>query len=394
MFKIKITQFVNPHLFYYYNEEDELLPKPHEVKLMEILPNKQTLDEMIISYKPKLHEIVAHYNPTEKKWIRAQVDYITQSMNNEKIYFLFALDYGYSMESIGKWLWPLPQGLKEASKIIYMGGIKSIVPCKLGVNPVNAKVQMQPLKHWSKGAIIMFSKMLDSCHAVHFQPEMKRPNGQIFGQLQLTTLSLQDVDVASVLMQENFALASDDFVNDLVNLGTTKFERWHDNDRNAVNFGLSTVSQRPNYVTTEKIVEPEDEYGTFYGSWSSEEKKELTRISRYHRRNVKAKVSNWCEQNERLMAVESGADEVKSHNQVIQELKIVDVPVKKHRSMQTPILEADEEADESDSKPQVDLKSLIRALQEEPEPQDTTNLSSRTSAMPLPGGAIRHALFD
>lgn len=43
---------------------------------------------------------------------------------------LFCFDSRYSLESIGKWLWPLPESMQEKSKIIFLGGITDIVPCE------------------------------------------------------------------------------------------------------------------------------------------------------------------------------------------------------------------------------------------------------------------------
>lgn len=116
MFRIKITQFINPHMFYYQHEEDELLPKPYEDYLRRELPNRDYFLKSNEGYEPKVHEVgifafsakkisakstnliflqvVAHYNIIEDKWIRAQVDYITYTIDRKKIFFLFALDYG------------------------------------------------------------------------------------------------------------------------------------------------------------------------------------------------------------------------------------------------------------------------------------------------------------
>ncbi|GAB0091919.1 hypothetical protein DMENIID0001_068320 [Sergentomyia squamirostris] len=245
MFDIKITQFINPHLFYYQHEEDEDLPRSYDVDLKRLLPDKQYfLQTTDINYEPQINEIVGHYNIVDDKWMRCQVDYITYSLGNrEKIFILFALDYGYSLESIGKWLLPLPDLMKEKSKTIFLGGINNIVPCQYAINHITYRNEYKMAYNWNSGSILRMHDMITTCHTLKFCPEFRLTDGHLFGKLIMKTITLDEKDVADILVEQQLAIRSTNFMKHLATIHTKNIPRWQNNDRTAVNFGLSTVSQ-------------------------------------------------------------------------------------------------------------------------------------------------------
>ncbi|XP_055693026.1 uncharacterized protein LOC129795610 [Lutzomyia longipalpis] len=404
MFDIKITQFVNPHLFYYQLEEDELGKKPFEEDLERILPARDYFVGCNQCYSPAIGEIVGHYNMIENKWLRAQVDYVTYSLTNEKVYFLFALDYGYSLESIGKWLRPLPEIYKVKSQKIFMGGIKDIIPCDLWVNPVSGKQEYGPSKHWNRGAVMQMIRMIDSSHSMTFTPEFRLTNGQHFGRLHIKTLTLDVEDVATVLAGMNFALKSEDFLADLPKLFTRHFPRWQGNDRNAVSFGLSTVTPQLYPLATEKARgdDGEDIESNFVHLQDSTVGKVVWKLTRneldYFRNAANVKVRSWQEQNAKYFQenpIDGNPYGQEKVNEMLKMLEMCTVEERSEASRNVPkklpvvpeIMEKKEQCEEIAQPRKINIKALLQEAMDTPE---TPAVSVRAIAKPKPAGYIHN----
>lgn len=109
-----------------------------------------------------------------------------------------------------------------------------------------------PCLQWNTGAVMQMCRMMDSCQAMKFTPTMRTPNGQVFGSLEFKTVLLEYENAATVLIDENLAQKSHNFVGDLAKLPTRNFPRWQQNDRNSVIFGFSTTSPQLSVLMVEK----------------------------------------------------------------------------------------------------------------------------------------------
>ncbi|GAB0098004.1 hypothetical protein DMENIID0001_136940 [Sergentomyia squamirostris] len=305
MFNIKITQFINPHLFYYQYEEDEDLPRSYDEDLKRILPKKQYFLETEGTYRPQLNEIVGHYNIVEDKWIRCQVDHITYKLcNKEKIFYLFALDYGHSLESIGKWLYPLPESMKQKSKTIFLGGINNLVPCQYAFDHSVWLNEHKLSDNWSSRSILMVTDMITTCRALKFCPEIRLTGGHLFGKLMMTTLALDEVDVSDMLLDQHYAMRSNQFMRELTILNTIKVPRWQSNDGNAGSFGLSTVKP---YVTGH--VQPVDN------------EMEIPETLDLFMQNIRTKVITWQMRQERFFATAGDSEVHHRASEIIEQLQ-------------------------------------------------------------------------
>lgn len=87
-FLIKITNFINPHLFNFKLDHsdfdtDEILAKQAA----------EISSEYPVGYHPQLHQAVLAYIPTWKKWVRAEVDMIFGE-GSKKRYIVWCCDEG------------------------------------------------------------------------------------------------------------------------------------------------------------------------------------------------------------------------------------------------------------------------------------------------------------
>lgn len=90
-FCIKITNFINPHMFYFKMENVcGQVDAEIEGKLME---NASEMYKNRKGYQPTKREIVSAYVPEWGKWVRAQVDLILEESFSQQ-YVLWCLDQG------------------------------------------------------------------------------------------------------------------------------------------------------------------------------------------------------------------------------------------------------------------------------------------------------------
>lgn len=91
-FPIKITNFINPHLFYF-KLENIIGQLDTEIEHQLKQNSEKVKWEYPSGYNAKQHEMVAAYVVEWGKWVRAQVDLILEQTNNNQ-YLIWCLDHG------------------------------------------------------------------------------------------------------------------------------------------------------------------------------------------------------------------------------------------------------------------------------------------------------------
>jgi hypothetical protein len=88
---IRITHFVNPHLFYYKLDEFNAdLDNLEEEILNELTDNTCETN----NFQPESGDVVAFLHKRWSKWIRVVVDKVLECTTADAVYVLWAIDYG------------------------------------------------------------------------------------------------------------------------------------------------------------------------------------------------------------------------------------------------------------------------------------------------------------
>lgn len=238
--KIHITHFVNPHCFFF-----KLDIQLHNLPLYEIEGSLAVHAKNIISkqsnnrYTPKIGEIVGAYVITWNKWIRAQVRTISPERLNYQ-YILWAIDHGKRVETIDKFLVPLPDAIKNKSiDSVYQGSIRSYGPAEnviscpyienfrfilhfSGFTAFSFHFQMYvsdqlkyiltPSNEWSQKAIDISEQLIANKSGTYL--EMIARNGKyFFGDLHVEHKNGQRINIVECLSQMNLTLHKPNFQN-------------------------------------------------------------------------------------------------------------------------------------------------------------------------------------
>ncbi|XP_037932078.1 putative ATP-dependent RNA helicase SoYb [Teleopsis dalmanni] len=124
-FRIVVTHYINPQLFWYYIDVPDSLHKVLEVE--SLLLAECTRDSGQCYFRPHLNEIVAVQYLPFSKYIRGQVLHVDNE-SEKPTYILWAIDHGFPFASDGRYLWQIPVDLRKPSDRIICGGMANIYP--------------------------------------------------------------------------------------------------------------------------------------------------------------------------------------------------------------------------------------------------------------------------
>lgn len=136
---IFISDFRNPHCFYFkfYDEQFNEQLKLFEDKLAEHawIKMRNNINSNVNRFEPKLNDIIAVFNVSWSKWVRAIVKNVSVHFAGQetKQYVLWAIDNGQYIKSFDKnSLVPLPVELRNV-KVggVYQGSIHGYRPAIL-----------------------------------------------------------------------------------------------------------------------------------------------------------------------------------------------------------------------------------------------------------------------
>lgn len=89
-FAIKITNFINPHLFHFKLEH---IVGQSDLDIANCLQENAEKVDIKYGYRPLEGETISAFIPPWNKWVRAQVDLILNE-NGSNRYVIWCLDYG------------------------------------------------------------------------------------------------------------------------------------------------------------------------------------------------------------------------------------------------------------------------------------------------------------
>ncbi|CAD7088253.1 unnamed protein product [Hermetia illucens] len=236
---IKITHYINPHMFWY-KYEDSFFRNTElskwEGRLSALLSNKPPLPTSC--YRAQINEIVAVYNFSFNRWIRAKCDEIVQFTIANTKYVVWAIDYGIPFQTEGRWIKRFPKDVGEPPEdSVFFGGINNIIPAEKEFNFETCKSEIHPTSKWSPLAVRTIENLIYEAAHIRFVRHIISKEGQYFGNLEFITHTNQIIKADASLLEINHAVHTEEFLRVMRQIGTNQISRWQNNE------GASFVSK-------------------------------------------------------------------------------------------------------------------------------------------------------
>lgn len=236
---IRITHYINPHMFWF-KYETSFFGKSKLLELDSKLQQYYCEDNDVLSnrkYEPQIDEMVGVFNFSWNRWIRAKVDYIIEGISAPPKYILWAIDYGVPLETNLRWIRQLPEELaREQNDSVCFGGLSNIVPAENNFDFMELRAKVEECDNWSPKAVKMIEELISDAASIKFIKDTKELDGQVFGNLEITTHTNKVIKADIVLLDTNQAKTTSNFLKVLKDIGTNRIPRWQTNDGNTLVF--------------------------------------------------------------------------------------------------------------------------------------------------------------
>lgn len=260
--EIKITHFVNPHLFFFRWVRDEgkfvlfvlsesiqivinklnsiFLGFSEELKILEDkienIGEKNDVSDIksedrITERSIRIGDVVGVFVADRNRWIRASVKGM-EGQENPEWYSVWAIDYGFPLVSRASQTIKLPlsfQGMNLKNKRILTGGIEYIMPAENHYDFEMKCGVMEKTLNWSPDAIKMVQNILQLAIKLNFEQvhEYKLKNVNFFGRLMIQRADGQMVNMTKPLLEMNMATLSDcGFAEEIKTIETLRQKHW------------------------------------------------------------------------------------------------------------------------------------------------------------------------
>ncbi|XP_037936888.1 uncharacterized protein LOC119670628 [Teleopsis dalmanni] len=209
-FRIVVTHYINPQLFWYYIDVPDSLHKVLEVE--SLLLAECTRDSGQCYFRPHLNEIVAVQYLPFSKYIRGQVLHVDNE-SEKPTYILWAIDHGFPFASDGRYLWQIPVELRKPTDRIICGGMANIYP-KPSV-PITDDVNVHHIiseMSWSDDACEFIEWLMKNARYLFFYHLHLSENRKQWGFLNIRFQNGSEYKASQLLNDYEFSIpAEDDF---------------------------------------------------------------------------------------------------------------------------------------------------------------------------------------
>uniref|UniRef100_A0A1Q3EW10 RNA helicase n=1 Tax=Culex tarsalis TaxID=7177 RepID=A0A1Q3EW10_CULTA len=232
---IRITHYINPHMFWYKPESayvHNLEEKRFQLKIDEYCQQHFRRASSDSYYDGFPGEVVAVLDFDRNKWCRCVVDEIIEDGNREKRYILWAIDDGAPIQSSSRFINPLPDDLtSEATIKVKRGSIKNVLPSECVYDPNEDKVVAKVTNRWDPNAVTMLQSIIQNGSEIYFRNVTRHKVCNVlthFGDLEIVTRGSRQFDATRVLTETRRAYAVEprDFIAKLSEIQTMSENRY------------------------------------------------------------------------------------------------------------------------------------------------------------------------
>lgn len=209
--EMKITQFINPHLFWIQKCSTDFDPKFFEFKeKLNARYKKLVKTEPFATYKPKVGDMVACFDKKMKIWFRGEIDHVMavqQARDNDLLVWM--VDHGQTVEAKSEDVRMLEQQFRDVEfHHIFKVGIMSLMPAEEDFDFYNNIKVVVPCVDWSKHTVSKLKEFLDDVPEIHFHCQMfDAANQHAFGDLVVRTHAGKNVSIRQNLLNLNAAIS-------------------------------------------------------------------------------------------------------------------------------------------------------------------------------------------
>ncbi|XP_055319176.1 uncharacterized protein LOC129576961 [Sitodiplosis mosellana] len=233
-FAIKITNFINPHLFQFKLEN---IVGQFDIDVEQKL--RQNAEKCAAAgYHPEQGAIVAAYILPWGKWVRAEVDLILEE-NHTLQYVVWCLDHGVPMKLASQHLRPIPKDIQDLPPNAYTGGLAKCVPIEKRLNYASLQNETYGVDDFPEYLVVNAKQVIDEAAEIYFTPR-QTIGQQIFGDIYIIKYCGTKVDFLHELAKTDSVRIGDRVIaNGIEEMRTIKKQRYenhlgHLNIRNVV----------------------------------------------------------------------------------------------------------------------------------------------------------------
>ncbi|XP_065084825.1 putative ATP-dependent RNA helicase SoYb [Ochlerotatus camptorhynchus] len=253
---IRITHFINPHMFWYKPVSayvHNLDEKRFQLAIDEYCEEnfrQSSADEVCESFPG---ETVAVLDFDRNKWCRCIVDEVIEDSSGKKRYNLWSIDDGVPIQSFSRYVNPLPEKFARQTSKVRRGAIKNILPSEYVYDNQSDRLVPKICSRWDPNAANVLQSVLRNSTSVQFRKVTRHSVHNIvvnFGDLELVTNKNNAFNAANLLkeIRKGFEVEPSDFITRLLEIQTMSVSRCLTSDEketiSRVN-ELKSVSMRP-----------------------------------------------------------------------------------------------------------------------------------------------------
>lgn len=232
---IRITHYINPHMFWYKPESayvHNMEEKRFQLNIDEYCEQHFHRDSSDSYYEGFPGEVVAVLDFDRNKWCRCIVDEIIEDGNRDKRYILWAIDDGAPIQSSSRYINPLPDELtSEATIKVKRGSIKNVIPSEFVYDPIEDKVVAKITNRWDPNVVTMLQSIIQNGSVIYFRNVTRHKVCNVlthFGDLEIVTRGSHRFNASRVLTESRRAVAIEprDFIAKLSEIQTMSENRY------------------------------------------------------------------------------------------------------------------------------------------------------------------------
>lgn len=238
---IRITHFINPHMFWYkpvsayvHNLEE----KRFQLEIDEYCEEnfRQVNEDRVCESFPG--ETVAVLDFDRNKWCRCVVDGVVEDNSGDKRYNLWAIDDGVPIQSSSRYVNPLPEKFSRTSTSkVRRGAIKNILPSEQVYDFQADRLVPKITSRWDPSVAPVLQSIIRNSVQIKFLNVTRHTVHNImvnFGELRLVTNKNNSYNAAQVLkeLRKAFEVEPSDFIARLAEIQTMNVSRCPINNAN------------------------------------------------------------------------------------------------------------------------------------------------------------------